>query len=177
MNIKKNNLQEILFGILTAIGLWIFGHLLSGRLFFVENIELYPTGYLVFIFPFVFALTCILVAKYAAKNKKRLYLKTSLVYFVMPAVCFGGSALLETIISLAYKANLIWLCDILGYFVIVMILPSVAMLSVFGQMLHCFGSGNDGIKLVILIIINIIPMLAGIIAAFKIYNNSLKTNK
>ena len=58
MNTPKKSTQ-IIQGVFTGIGLWIFGHLLSGRLSFVEDIELYPTGPLIFAFPIVFAIACI----------------------------------------------------------------------------------------------------------------------
>lgn len=46
---RNTKAKEILLGVVTGIGLWIFGHLLSGRLSFVEDLELYPTGPLVFL--------------------------------------------------------------------------------------------------------------------------------
>ena len=59
MNTQSKKSAQIFQGILTGLGVWIVGHLMSGRLSFVEDLELYPTGLLVFAFPFVFAVQLI----------------------------------------------------------------------------------------------------------------------
>ena len=100
MNTQSKKSTQIFQGILTGIGIWIVGHLMSGRLSFVEDIELYPTGKLVFAFPFVFAAACILIAKYSAKTGKATYYKTSLICFFLPIVSMLVSQLLSFISEL-----------------------------------------------------------------------------
>jgi len=79
MKTKNKITTQIIFGILTAFALWISAILLSGQIPLGENIELYHTGPLVIIFPFVFLAFCIFVAKYSANNKMPAYFKTSIV--------------------------------------------------------------------------------------------------
>ena len=88
MNTQIKKSTQIFQGILTGIGLWIFGHLLSGRLTFVEDMELFPTGPLVVLFPFVFIAACILVAKYSVKTGNGVYYKASIISFLVPVLCW-----------------------------------------------------------------------------------------
>jgi len=78
MKTKNKITTQIIFGILTAFALWISAILLSGQIPLGENIELYHTGPLVIIFPFVFLAFCIFVAKYSANNKMPAYFKHQL---------------------------------------------------------------------------------------------------
>ena len=69
MKTRNKKSTQIIFGILTAVALWISAILLSGQLPLGENIELYHTGPLVILFPFVFLAFCIFIAKYSADKK------------------------------------------------------------------------------------------------------------
>lgn len=81
---KKNTFKQIIAGFATSLGFWLFGQLLSGRLSFVEDIELYPAGYLVLFAPLAFSAVCILTAKYAVKNNKLPYFIATLVGLLIP---------------------------------------------------------------------------------------------
>ena len=98
MKTKKST--QIFLGFLSSVGLWAFGHLLSGRLSFVEDIVFFNAGPLVLIFPFVFIAACILVAKYSAKAGKDIYYKSAIIFFAMPAVCWIMSQLFSFIFEL-----------------------------------------------------------------------------
>lgn len=163
MNTQIKKSIQIFQGILTGIGLWIFGHLMSGRLSFVEDIELYPTGPLVIAFPFIFAAACILVAKYSAKAKKDVYYKTSMICFSLPAVCWIISMLLSFIMELKLPV-ISFIADVIQ---LVFILPCVAMVSIYSQLLTVIDTGTDGIKLIL-----IIPMLIGMLISIKIYKDN-----
>lgn len=163
MNTQIKKSIQIFQGILTGIGLWIFGHLMSGRLSFVEDIELYPTGPLVIAFPFIFAAACILVAKYSAKTKKDVYYKTSMICFSLPALCWIISMLLSFIMELKLPV-ISFIADVIQ---LVFILPCVAMVSIYSQLLTVIDTGTDGIKLIL-----IIPMLIGMLISIKIYKDN-----
>lgn len=170
MSTKSKKSTQIFQGILTSIGLWIFGHLLSGRLAFVEDIELYPTGHLVIAFPFVFAAACILVAKYSVKAGKDTYYKTSMVCFSLPAFCWIISMILSFIMEL--KLPIIsFIADVIQ---LIFILPCVAMLSIYSQLVTAIGTDTDGIKLVLISAAYFIPMLAGMLISIKIYKDNSK---
>lgn len=167
MNTQSKKSTQIIQGILTGIGLWIFGHLLSGRLSFVEDIELYSTGPLVFAFPVVFAITCILIAKYSVKTGKDIYYKTSLIYFLLPAFCWAISYLISFIMELQIPV-ISRVADILQ---LIFLLPCIAMVSIYSQLLNVIGTGVDGIKLVLISVAYFLPMLIGIIMSIKIYKD------
>lgn len=170
MNSQNKKTTQVFQGILTGIGLWIFGHLLSGRLAFVEDIELYPTGPLVFVFPFVFAVACILVAKYSVRVNKDTYYKTSIICFSLPAFCWIISLILSFIMELKVPV-ISFVADV---FQLIFILPCVAMLSIYSQLLAVIETGTDGIKLILISVAYFIPMLVGILISVKIYKDNSK---
>ncbi len=165
MNTVNKKSTQIFYGILTGIGLWVFGHLLSGKLSFVEDIDLYNTGILVFLFPYIFALCCILVAKYSVKSKNLIYFKTSLICFTLPAFCAAVTFLLGFIMELKIPV----ISSIADISQLIFILPVVPALSIFYKMLELFGTETDGIKLVLLIALNLLPIIIGLIFSIKIY--------
>lgn len=167
---RNTKAKEILLGVVTGIGLWIFGHLLSGRLSFVEDLELYPTGPLVFAFPFVFAAASILVAKYSTKKAKDAYFKSSLICFFIPVACGIISMIFEFITELRMPV----ISTIADYMVLVFIFPCVPATSIFLQMLKCADIETVGIPLFILLAVNIIPMITGLIIAIKIHRSESK---
>ena len=117
MKTKNKKTTQIIFGILTAFALWISAILLSGQLPLGENIELYHTGPLVIIFPFVFLAFCIFIAKYSANKKLPAYFKTSIVCFIIPFIAWILSLLLnsvaqETTPVFSYIANFNIYCSV-----------------------------------------------------------------
>lgn len=170
MNTQSKKSTQIFQGILTGIGLWVFGHLLSGRLAFVENIELYPTGPLVIAFPFIFAAACILVTKYSVRADKGAYYKTSMICFSLPALCWIISLLLSFIMELKVPV-ISFIADVMQ---LIFIFPCVAMLSIYYQLLTVLGTGTDGIKLVLISVAYFIPMLGGMLISLKIYKDNSK---
>lgn len=170
MNTQSKKSAQIWQGILTGIGLWFFGHLLSGRLSFVEDIELYPTGPLVFAFPLVFAIACILVAKYSVKVNKDVYYKTSIICFLLPAFCWVISLLLSFIMELKIP-GISFIADVMQ---LILVLPCVAMLSIYYQLLTVIGTDTDGIKLILISVTYFLPMLVGVLISIKIYKDKSK---
>jgi hypothetical protein len=166
MNTQKESTQ-IIQGVLTGIGLWIFGHLLSGRLSFVEDIELYPTGPLIFAFPIVFAIACILVAKHSVRYGKSVYFKTSMLCFSLPAFCWVISFLLGVVMD-AKLPVISFIADVMQ---IIFVFPCVAIVSIYSQLLTVIGIGTDGIKLLLISVAYFLPMLAGIIISLKLYKD------
>ena len=84
MNIRTNKATQIFLGIMSGIGIWLIGFLMSGKLALGEVIDLYPTGKIVFAFPIVVAVLCIIIAKFSAKTDKSLYYASSMVSLVYP---------------------------------------------------------------------------------------------
>ena len=167
MNTQRKKSTQIFLGILSGIGIWIIGHLMSGRLAFVENLELYPTGPLVFGFPLIFAAACVLIAKYAVKVNEGAYFKTSIICFSLPAFCWVVSNILSYIIELKLPV-VSFVADIL---VLIFVFPCIAMLSIYYQFLDVIGNDFDGIKLVLISAVYILPMIIGILVSLKIYKD------
>ena len=162
---KKTKFKEILLGILPAIGLWICGHLLAGRLSFVEDLELYPTGPLVFIFPFVFAAVCVLVMKFSMKNDKIIYFKSFSISFFTPLLCFFAVTFLSLITP---DSNQI-LYAVAEILTTVLIFLTVAPTSIIFQMFSLIPAETDAVKWIIISAVTFIPVIAGLIYSFKLY--------
>ncbi len=170
MKTQSKKSIQIFQGILTGIGLWILGHLLSGRLAFVEDIELYPTGPLIFVFPFLFAAACILLSKYAVRTAKGTYYKASIICFLLPAFCWLISFLLGYIMELKVPVISI-AADCMQ---LIFIFPCVALLSIYSQLLTVIGTSTDDIRLVLISVAYFIPMLIGILISLRIYKGNYK---
>ncbi len=164
---KKTKFKEILLGIMTAIGLWICGHLLAGRLSFVEDLELYPTGPLIFAFPFVIAAVSVLVMKYSIKNDRIFYFKSFAVSFFTPLFCFFIIMLLSLITP---DSNQI-LYSVAEFLTTVLIFLTVAPTSIIYQMLSFIPSDTEAVKWLIISAVTLIPVIAGLIYSFKLYKN------
>lgn len=163
MKTKNKKSTQIIFGILTAVALWISAILLSGQLPLGENIELYHTGPLVIIFPFVFLAFCTFIAKYSANKKLPAYFKTSIVCFIIPFIAWILSLLLnfiaqETTPVIQYIANYISL------------IFTVPLASVYIQLISLLPISTDGLILILISIAYFIPMVVGFLVSFKIYN-------
>lgn len=163
---KTKKAKEFILGIFTAIGLWIFGHLLSGRLMFVEELELYPTGPLVFLFPFAFAAACILIAKYSVKNNKQTYFKTSLISFFNPFICILLALLTQMLAENTRPMTLFRIvAEILN---IIFVLPIISLISIISQMFNAMDNLSETAALII-ILANLIPIIAGAIISIRIF--------
>lgn len=172
MNRKNKKSTQIFLAFLSSVGLWAFGHLLSGRLSFVEDIEIFPAGPLVLIFPFVFIASCILVAKYSAKSGKDIYYKSSMIFFAMPAVCW----IVSQLSSFIFELNIPIVSSIADILVVIFMLPGVGMFSMYVQVLKVVGIEAYGLQTVLLSVIFFIPMLIGILCSVKVYKNTLRLN-
>ena len=142
MNTANKKSTQIFLGILSGIGLWAFGHLLSGRLSFVEDIVLFPAGPLVLIFPFLFIAACILVAKHSAKTGKDIYYKTSIICFATPAICW----IMSQLFSFIFELNIPVISSIADILVLVFMLPSIGMFSMYVQISNVIGLETYGIQ-------------------------------
>ena len=170
MNKISNKIAQVFHGILTGIIIWIIGHLLSGRLSFVEDIELYPTGPLVFIFPFIVAVIFILISTYAAKKQKIIYYITSMICFIMPAVCCLAATALEFILELRIPVVSI-VSDVLIMF---LILPCTAMLSIMYQVADMTGVDAYGIYFIFVAMLYFLPVIVGMLISIKLYINKVR---
>ena len=167
MNTQTKKSTQIFQGIFTGIGMWIFGHLLSGRLAFVENIELYPTGPLVILFPFVFAGVCILIAKHSVGVGKDTYFITSMICFWVPVLCL----IISMLLGFAMEINVPVISHIFDILQLIFIFPSVATLSIYYQFLYSIGTDADGIVLILISVAYLVPMIVGTIVSIKIYKD------
>lgn len=165
MNNKSKKSTQFFHGLLSGALLWLSGVLLSGKFAFVEDIELYETGYLVFIFPYIFAFTLVAAAKYSVKTERPIYFKTSLIFFLLPLLCAALSYLSSFVMELDIPA-ISFLADISQF---ILALPFVPALSVFVKMLELFGTTTDGLKLALLIAANLLPVILGLAISIKIY--------
>ena len=170
MKTKKST--QIFLAFLSSVGLWAFGHLLSGRLSFVEDIVIFSAGPLVLIFPFVFIVACILVAKHSAKTGKDIYYKSSIVFFAMPAVCW----IMSQLFSFIFELNIPIISSIADILVVVFMLPSIGMFSMYVQISNIIGIETYGMQSVLLSAIFFAPMLIGILYSVKVYRSTLKLN-
>ena len=170
MKTKKST--QIFLAFLSSVGLWVFGHLLSGRLSFVKDIVIFPAGPLVLIFPFVFIVACILVAKHSAKTGKDIYYKSSIVFFAMPAVCW----IMSQLFSFIFELNIPIISSIADILVVVFMLPSIGMFSIYVQTSNVLGINTYGMQSVLLSVIFFIPIVTGILYSIKVYKDTLKFN-
>ena len=165
---KKAKLKEIFMGIISAAGLWIFGHLLSGRLSFVEDIKLYSAGPLVFIFPFVIGTAFVAAAKFCEKKDKPFYFKSFVIASLFPVLSYTilvfGDWLIQPLMQ-----NRSFISDVFSVVQLIFSFPSVALMSVLSQTIEYYPSSTDGWQLVFLIAVNALPVIIGLICAVKIY--------
>lgn len=168
MNTQIKKLTQIFQGILTAIGLWVFGHLLSGRLAFVEDIELYPTGPLVILFPFVFIAACILVAKYSVRTGKDVYYKASIISFAFPVFCWIIYLLLNFITEVKVPV----LSSVAEIGIVIFMFLIVPVFSIFYQFLSVIGSYPEAIEMILPSIVFFSPMFIGMLISIKIYKDN-----
>lgn len=162
---KKTKFKEILSGIMTAIALWLCGFLLAGRLSFVEDLELYPTGPLVFVFPFVIAAACVFIMKYSLKKDRILYFKSFAVSFFAPLLFFFVIMLLS-LITPESNPILYRVADVLTA---VLIVFTIAPTSIMYQMFSIVPSDTEAVRWLIISALTLVPVIAGLIYSFVLY--------
>ena len=57
---------------------------------------------------------------------------------------------------------------------LILVLPCVAMLSIYYQLLTVIGTDTDGIKLILISVTYFLPMLVGVLISIKIYKDKSK---
>ena len=171
MQKEKSKFLDILFGTLTAVGVYVAGILMSGRLVFAVEIELYETGYAVLAFPFLFAIICILVGMYSVRKNRTVYFKASMISLVLPAI---GSILIACLALLMNCLDNLGLpSDIFGYLEIVFCIFFVPLSSIFSKIYYALNE-----HAILSILFMAVPMLAGYIFAIVKYKiDRSKQNK
>lgn len=168
MNTQIKKSTQIFQGILTAIGLWGFGHLLAGRIVLGDDIELYPTGPLVILFPFVFIAVCILVAKYSVRTGKDVYYKASIISFAVPVFCW----IIYLLLMLLLEVDIPVLSYVAEISIVIFMFLIVPVFSIFYQFLIVIGSYPEAIEMILLSIVYFSPMLIGMLISIKIYKDN-----
>ena len=152
MKKEKSKFLDILFGILTAIVVYVAGFLMSGRLLFAEDMELYETGYAVLAFPFLFAIICVLIELFSTSKNRPVYFKTSMVCFVLPVIFIVMVWCLEALCNhLGYSGLL---CEIFGYLEIIFSIFYAPLISIFAQIYDVLNEHT-----IISILFMAVPML------------------
>ncbi len=162
MNSQSKKSTQIFLGILSGIGIWLIGLLMSGRLAFVEDTELYPTGKLVLAFPFVFAVLCVIIAKHSVRTGKRVYYISSMVSILFPLL----STLISTTLGEISDRSLPVISDIAEFLIMFFMLPYVPMFSISYQVIDV----TDGHMFVMMGCAAV--AFAGVLISIKVYWNN-----
>lgn len=162
-NKSKHKVIQVLLGILSSALLWSAGLLMSGNLVGGDILEFHEAGFLSFIFPPLFFGACVLLAVYSAKRKKDAYFKTTLICLSIPIIAYYGLAVPFD----AFAAP---------PFVMFVIFPSMPPAGVLGGIYECLDKTglSDIMVYVMSILLNIIPMLAGLVSSIIIYKKAKK---
>lgn len=131
MSSEPKKSTQAFFGILSGIGIWLLGLLMSGRLAFVEDMELYPTGKLILSFPIVFAVLCVIIAKYSARAGKRVYYISSIVSLLFPLLAM----LISTMLGSVSEWEIPVISDVAEFLIMFFMLPYVPAFSIFSQII------------------------------------------
>ena len=138
MNTQSKKSTQVFLGILSGIGIWLVGFLMSGRLSYVEHMELYPTGKLILAFPLVFSAACILIAKYSANKRKSIYYIASMISFFFPVICI----LINSLIIFVAGTGIPVISSIAEFFVVIFMIPAIPMFSIYFQIIDSTNT-ND----------------------------------
>lgn len=162
MTKEKNKFAEAVLGILTGITLWVIGQLISGRLAFVEYMELYETWILVFLFPPLFFGTCIWLAKYSAKNRTNAYFISAMIMFFVPVIAYVLAILLSLF------ENVFFVIDIIVAILSMLVTPA---LSIVYKMFECIDElgMSELASSIMILLVNLVPMTAGLVCSINIY--------
>ena len=171
MKKEKSKFLDILFGILTAIGVYVAGFLMAGRLAFAEDIELYETGYAVLVFPFLFAIICILVELFSANKNRPVYFKASMICFALPVIFLIMVWCLESLRYHFDDSGLLY--EIFGCLVVYSGIFWAPLLSIFEQIYDILNEHT-----ILSILFMAVPMLlCYIFAIVKFKKDRSKQNK
>lgn len=166
MNAQKKKGTQIFLGIVFAIAVWVLGILLSGMFCFVENIELYPSGILVLLFPPLFIGACVFASKYALKSGNKSFFVSSAVSFAFPMV----ASVICLPLNLIYKFHIPVLSKIADILIAAFTIFAVSPVSVFMRLLTLSEETHISI---LLIISSTVIMFSGFIASVVIYKKSV----
>lgn len=159
INTQGKKSTQIFLGVLSGVGVWILGLLMSGRLAFVEDMELYPTGKLILAFPIVFAVLCVIIAKYSARTGKRVYYISSMVSLLFPLL----SMLISTTLGEISDRGIPVISYAAEFLIMFFMLPYVPMFSISYQVIDAI----DGSMFAMMVCIAV--ALAGVIVSVIIY--------
>lgn len=162
MNIRTNKATQIFLGILSGIGIWLIGFLMSGKLALGEVVDLYPTGKIVFAFPIVVTILCIIIAKYSAKTDKSLYYASSMVSLIYPLFAMLIGFILTNLSALEIPV----ISGLSERSVILFMIPYIPLYSIFYQITDITDQ-----YLMAMSICVAIP-LVGMLVSIKVYKNN-----
>lgn len=162
MNIRTNKATQIFLGILSGIGIWLIGFLMSGKLALGEVVDLYPTGKIVFAFPIVVTILCIIIAKYSAKTDKSLYYASSMVSLIYPLFAMLIGFILTNLSALEIPV----ISGLSERSVIFFMIPYIPLYSIFYQITDITDQ-----YLMAMSICVAIP-LVGMLVSIKVYKNN-----
>ena len=156
---------QVLLGLLSGALLWAVGLLMSGNLVGGDILEFHDAGFLSFIFPPLFFASCVLLAVYSAKSKKEAYFKTTLICLFIPIIAYYGLALPFDAFTTPPLVMLI-------------IFPSMPPAGVLSGICNCLDKTglSDNMVYVISILLNVIPMLAGLVTSIIVYKKTKKAD-
>ena len=166
MNAQKKKGTQIFLGIAFAIVVWAFGILLSGMFCFVENIELYPSGVLVLLFPLLFFGACVFASKYALKSGNKSFFVSSAVSLAFPMIAW----VICIPLNLIFEFHIPVLSRIADISIAAFSIFAISPVSVFMRLLTLSEETHISI---LLIILSTVFMFSGFIASVVIYKKSV----
>lgn len=168
MNTQFKKSIQIFFGILSGIGIWLIGFLMSGRLAYVENMVFYDAGALVVAFPFIFAFACILIAKYSVKTGNKTYYISSIISLLFPII----SILTDTLAIFLAAAEIPLLSVVAEFLVFPCIIPAIPAFSIFYQLAYLLQGEINGILIPATVAFTL-PAILGFGVSIKIYRDNV----
>lgn len=169
MNTQYKKSTQIFSGILSGIGIWLIGFLMSGRLVYVENMVFYDAGALIVAFPFIFALVCILIVKYSVKTGNKIFYISSMISLLFPVM----SILICTLVTFLAGAEIPLLSVIAEFLVFPCILPAIPAFSIFYQLANLVSREINGIFFPVAIAF-VLPAILGLGFSIRIYIKNYK---
>lgn len=162
MNTKMNKAAQIFLGILSGIGIWIIGILMSGKLALGEVVNLYPARKIVFAFPVIVTVLCIVIAKYSAKAHKKAYYISSMISLIYPLFSMLISSIFGNITALEIPV----ISRLSEISVMFFMIPYIPLYSIYYQITDITNH-----YLITPAVCGIIS-LAGMLISIKVYKNN-----
>lgn len=157
MNTQLKKSTQIFLGILSGLGIWTVGILMSGGItLFLNDYELYSTGKLILAFPFLFVAACIIIAKYSARTENKAYYITSMISFLFPFISF----LLHATNIFAAGLSIPVISNIAEIFVILFLYLSSPAFSVAAQIFN--ATSIDAIAVILCVAFALIGMVVSV---------------